>query len=72
MFDLNVCMQPCKSRKVWGHAPPVKILEIRCSEMASGAILGQKQSCGSYMAPGVLHPIFGCPCMLLLSHERSY
>ena len=33
--------------------------------MASEAILGQKQSgttC-SYMARGVLHPIFGCPCI---------
>ena len=38
-------------------------LEIRCSEIASEAILGQKQSRSSYMARGVLHPIFGCPRM---------
>ena len=38
-------------------------LEIRCSEIASEAILGQKQIIGSYMPRGVLHPIFGCPCM---------
>ena len=42
--------------------PPQEILEIRCSEIASVAILGQKQSHSSYMAHGVLHPIFGCPC----------
>ena len=29
---------------------PQKILEIRCSEIASVAILGQKQSRSSYMA----------------------
>ena len=55
-----------------------KCLEIRCSEIASEAILGQKQSCSSYMARGVLHPIFGCPHMHLLSQltmnfqERRY
>ena len=37
--------------------------EIRCSGIASEAIFGQLQSCSSYMASGVLHPIFGCPCM---------
>ena len=42
--------------------------EIRCSEIneiASEAILGQKQSHSSYryMARGELHLIFGCPCM---------
>ena len=36
-------------------------LEIRCSETASEAILGQ-EIIGSYMARGVLHPNFGCPC----------
>ena len=57
---------------------PQEILEIRCSEIASEAILGQKQSCSSYMACGVLHPIFGCSCMHLLSkltlnfHVRRY
>ena len=35
---------------------PSKILEIRCSEIAFEAILGQKQSRSSYMARGVLHP----------------
>ena len=57
---------------------PQEILEIRCSEIASEAILGQKQSCSSYMVRRVLHPIFGCPCMHLLSkltlnfHVRRY
>ena len=37
-----------------GGMLPKKILEIRCSEIASEAILGQKQSCCSYMACGVL------------------
>ena len=35
-----------------------KILEIRCSEIVSEAILGQKQSRSDYLARGVLHPIF--------------
>ena len=53
---------------------PRKVLEIRCSEITSEAILGQKQSRSSsvrYMACGVLYPIFGCPCMYLLSHQIS-
>ena len=40
---------------VWGHAE--NILEIGCSEIASEAILGQKQGRSSYMARGVLYPI---------------
>ena len=40
---------------------PQEILEIRCSEIASEVILGQKQSPSSYMARGVFHPIFGFP-----------
>ena len=52
--------------------------EIRCCEIASEAILGQKHSCSSYIARRVLHPIFDCPCMHLLSqltsnfHDRRY
>ena len=52
--------------------------KIRCSEIASEAILGQKQSCSSHMARGVLYPIFGCPrmhllCQLTLNfHESRY
>ena len=38
---------------------PQEFLEIRRSEIASDAILGQKQSRSSYMARGVLYPIFG-------------
>ena len=48
-------------RGVWGHAPPGNFLEIRCSEIASVAMLRQKQRRSSYMARGVLHLIFGCP-----------
>ena len=52
------------SMQDWGgHAPPENCLEIRCSEIASEAIFKQKQSCCSYIAHGVLHPIFDCPCM---------
>ena len=59
-----VCMhaKACKTRGVWGHAPLGNFLENRCSEIVSEAILGEKQSRSSYMAPGVLHRIFGCPC----------
>ena len=46
-----------------GTCSPIKFLEIKCSEIASEAILGQKQSGSSYMACRVLHPIFGCPCI---------
>ena len=62
----------------WGHAPPGNFFKIGCSEIASEAILGQKQSRSSCVARGVLHPIFGCPCMHLLSqltwnfYERRY
>ena len=45
--------------------------EIRCSEIASKAIWGQKQAQQLYMARGVLHPISGCPCMHLLSQGIS-
>ena len=44
---------------------PRKVLEIRCSDIASEAILGQKQSCSSCMARRALHPIFSCPYMHL-------
>ena len=48
-----------------------KILEIRCSEVTSEANFGQKQTRSSYMARGVLHPIFGCRRMHLLSQLTS-
>ena len=34
----------CKTRGVWGHGPPGNFLETRSSEIASEAILEQKQS----------------------------
>ena len=40
-MHVSACMQTCKSRGVWGNAPP---LEIRCSEIASEVIFEQKQS----------------------------
>ena len=45
--------------------------ELRCSVIASEAILGQKQSRSSYTGRGVLHPIFGCPCVHFLSQQTS-
>ena len=48
------------SRGVGRHAYPRKVLKIRCSEIASEAIFGQKQSHSSsvcYMARGVLYQI---------------
>ena len=64
MSDVYVCMH--KHAKLGGSSPPGKF--IRCSEFA---FEGQKQSCSSYMARGVLHPIFGCPRMHLLSQLTS-
>ena len=52
-----------------------EILEIRCSEIASGAIFGQKQSHSSYY---IFHPMLGSPICILLSqltsnfHKRKY
>ena len=45
--------------------------EIRCSEIASEVISGLKNSHTSCLACGVLHPIFSCPCMHLLSQLTS-
>ena len=79
MYDLYDCMH--KGARVGGYGgmlSPKKVLEIKCSEIASEVILGQKQSRNSYMVHGVLRPIFGCPCMHLLSkltlnfHVRRY
>ena len=56
----------CITMQDWGGVGACflrKILEIRCSEIASEAIWGQKQSSSSslrYMGRGVLYQIFGC------------
>ena len=49
-----------------GACSPRKVLEIRCSEIDSEVILGQKHSHTSYLASRVLHP-----CMHLLSQLTS-
>ena len=54
-----------------GGMLPRKFLEIRISEIASEAILGQKHSHTSDLTRGVLHPIFSCGCMHLLSQLTS-
>ena len=43
-----MCMYAYISKGGSGGCSPRKFLEIRCSEIASGAIFGQKQSRGSY------------------------
>ena len=65
MSDVHVCMyKHLILGGVWGHAPPgIFYIEIRCSEIASEAILGQKQSCSTYISCIVLHPGFACPDM---------
>ena len=62
------CRYACISMQDYGGVGARKILEIRCSEIVSEAILGQKQSRSGYMARRVLRPVFGCPRMHLLSH----
>ena len=51
MSNVYICVyinkQAGKTRGIWGCSPR-KFLEIRCSEVASGAIFGQKQSHSSY------------------------
>ena len=50
MFDVYVCIYKQASTQdygVWGCSPR-KYLEIRCSEIASGVIFGQKKSLSSY------------------------
>ena len=54
-----------------GTLPREIFLEIRCPEIGSEAILGQKHSHTSYLAREVLHPIFTCPRMHLLSQLTS-
>ena len=44
-MSMSECMYAHKTRGVSGGAPPGNFFEIRCSEVASGAIFGQKQSC---------------------------
>ena len=65
----SVCMHAwaCKTKA----CSPRKVFEIRYSEIVSEAILGQKQSYSSYMVRWVLHPLFGSPCMHLLSQLTS-
>ena len=54
MSNVTMCMyvyinkQAGKTRGGLGGCSPRKFLEIRCSEVASGAIFGQKQSRSSY------------------------
>ena len=69
--DVYVCMHKHARLGGSGGMLPHENFRMRCSEIASEAILGQKQSRSSYMARGVLHQIFGCPRMHLLSQLTS-
>ena len=52
-----------KQERLWGSGGMLlQEILIRCSEVATEAILGLKESRSSYMARGALHPIFGYPC----------
>ena len=51
---------------------PRKFFVIRCPEIASEAILEQKQNHSSYMARGALNPIFGCPCTYALAIPADF
>ena len=68
---MNVCMHKDARLGGLGACSPRKILEIRCSEVASEAILGQKRSRSNYMDHEVLHPIFGYSRTHLLSQLTS-
>ena len=56
MCDMYVWLHKHARLRGLGACSPRKFLEIRCSEMASEAILGQSQSRSSYMARRVLYP----------------
>ena len=56
MHGCLICMYAYNHARLGGSGSPRKFLEIRCSEIASEAILGQKQSRSSYMAREILHP----------------
>ena len=61
----------CKHTRL-GGAGGMLPQEIRCPEIASEAILGQKHSHTSYLARGVLHPIFSCPCMYAFTKPADF
>ena len=65
--DVHVCMHKHARLGQSEAMFPQEILEMRCSEITSKAILEQKQSRSSYMARGVLHIIFDCERMHLLT-----
>ena len=52
-----------------GGCSPRKFLEIRCSEIASGGIFGQKQSHSSYY---IFHPMLSCSICILLIKPADF
>ena len=58
----------CKTRGVWGHAPPGNLQKLDALRLL---LRDRRVSRSSYMAHRVLHPIFSCPCMHLLSQLTS-
>ena len=66
-----ISKQACKTMGS-GDAPPRKFLKIRCSEIASGVIFGQKKSLSSYyfiQFSAVLHA-FAKPADLKFPREK--
>ena len=55
---VHVCMHKHARLGGLGACAPKKFFEIRCPKIASEAFFGQKQSCGTYMVQGILHPVF--------------
>ena len=72
MSDLYVCMH--KHARLGGGGrgmlPQENFLEIRCSEIVSDDILGQKQSRSSYMARGVPYLLDQTPRLHFISSRN--
>ena len=56
---LHGCMMCMYSTKL-GVCKGMLLQEIRCSEIDSEAIFGQKHSCSTYMVHNVMQSSFGC------------
>ena len=59
MSDVNVCMH---KHTILGGLDTFSSRKIKCSEIASGAILGRKQSWSSYVICRVLYPVQALQC----------
>ena len=62
-------VKACKTRGFWGHASPGKLDAVRL--LLRPFWDRSKAVVAIYIAREVLHPIFDCPCMHLLSQLTS-